>query len=281
MQVRRGKQGQGSRGQQAPRGASRIAPPPQKRQWQPPRINWKLLRRVVFAMLSVVGLGLALQGWQTLQPQVNRPIGQVVVESKLGEVEPQNRLDLQQLLEGFGGMGFLSVDLLGIQQALEQLPWVDQARVSRIWPDQLKLEIVEQQPIARWGRQQWLNSRGQIFGGAVRETDESMPHLQGPDGSEEQVMQQYWSLTRTLRPMGFSIAGLEMTARGSWFVMTREGLELLLGRDEIMDKMRRFATIYEHELKEQINQIARIDLRYANGLAVAWHAVDTDEDRMQ
>ena len=34
--------------------------------------------------------------------------------------------------------------------------------------------------------------------------------------------------------------------------------------------MRRFGTIYEKTLKEQNANIARIDLRYANGLAVAW-----------
>jgi cell division protein FtsQ len=35
--------------------------------------------------------------------------------------------------------------------------------------------------------------------------------------------------------------------------------------------MRRFSAIYDKTLKEQQANIARIDLRYANGLAVAWH----------
>ena len=34
--------------------------------------------------------------------------------------------------------------------------------------------------------------------------------------------------------------------------------------------MRRFVAIYETTLKPQIANIARIDLRYANGLAVGW-----------
>lgn len=36
--------------------------------------------------------------------------------------------------------------------------------------------------------------------------------------------------------------------------------------------MRRFIAIYEKTLKEQITNIASIDLRYANGLAVGWRA---------
>ena len=47
-------------------------------------------------------------------------------------------------------------------------------------------------------------------------------------------------------------------------------VDILLGRDHVVEKMRRFAAIYERELKEQSANIARIDLRYANGLAVAW-----------
>ncbi|MNE64521.1 hypothetical protein D3C80_1599380 [compost metagenome] len=34
--------------------------------------------------------------------------------------------------------------------------------------------------------------------------------------------------------------------------------------------MRRFIAVYDKTLKEQITNIARIDLRYANGLAVGW-----------
>jgi cell division protein FtsQ len=45
---------------------------------------------------------------------------------------------------------------------------------------------------------------------------------------------------------------------------------LLLGRDHLVEKMRRFIAIYEKTLKEQITNIARVDLRYNNGLAVGW-----------
>ena len=48
------------------------------------------------------------------------------------------------------------------------------------------------------------------------------------------------------------------------------GIELLLGRDHLVEKMRRFIAIYDKTLKDQITTIARIDLRYSNGLAVGW-----------
>ena len=46
---------------------------------------------------------------------------------------------------------------------------------------------------------------------------------------------------------------------------------MLLGRDQVVEKMRRFTAIYQKALEQESEKIARIDLRYANGLAVAWH----------
>ena len=84
-----------------------------------------------------------------------------------------------------------------------------------------------------------------------------------------------------LRPMGFTVARLELRERGSWFLSTGQGIEVLLGRDHLVEKIRRFGAIYSKALKDQKDNIARVDLRYANGLAVAWReppapvAVDT------
>ena len=52
---------------------------------------------------------------------------------------------------------------------------------------------------------------------------------------------------------------------------------MLFGRDHLIEKMRRFAVVHEKELKEQIDKIERVDLRYANGLAVAWRAPTASE----
>ena len=38
----------------------------------------------------------------------------------------------------------------------------DNAVVTRQWPDTLLIKIVEQQPIARWNSQDFLNLRGEI-----------------------------------------------------------------------------------------------------------------------
>ena len=59
--------------------------------------------------------------------------------------------------------GFVSADLDRLRSAVEALAWVDRARVRRLWPDRIRIEIVEQQAAARWGEDGLLNTRGELF----------------------------------------------------------------------------------------------------------------------
>ena len=63
---------------------------------------------------------------------------------------------------------------------------------------------------------------------------------------------------------------LPLRDRGSWFLTTEDGIEVLLGRDNLVDKMQRFMTIEQRLLQDRREMIARVDLRYSNGMAVAW-----------
>ena len=150
-----------------------------------------------------------------------------------------------------------------------------QRHLRRIWPDQVLIQLDEQLPVARWGNEALLNNQGQAFAPRELTHYENLPQLYGPQRAQPAVMQQYQLLSQLLRPLGFSVASLELRERGSWFLTTGvnstgQSIELLLGRDHVLEKMRRFVAIYETTLKPQIANIARIDLRYANGLAVGW-----------
>ncbi len=254
------------RGKPVPRGASRLVAK------EPigvrlPKPNLGLLKRVSWPlMLLVLGYG-AYELAQRLLPYADRPIAKISVEGDLSYISQQA---VQQRIAPFVTASFFSVDLLGMRHELEQMPWIASAEVRRVWPDQVLVRLEEQLPIARWGDESLLNNQGQAFAPRESAHYENLPQLYGPRRAQQRVMQQYQMLSQMLRPMGFSVARLELRARGSWFLSTGEGIELLLGRDHLVEKMRRFSAIYDKALKAQQANIARIDLRYANGLAVAW-----------
>ncbi|MBU1332731.1 MAG: cell division protein FtsQ/DivIB [Gammaproteobacteria bacterium] len=253
-------------GKPVPRGASRmVAKEPISLRL--PKPNFSVFKRLTWPLLLLVlGFG-GYELGQRLLPYADRPIARISVEGDLSYISQQA---VQQRIAPFVSASFFSVDLLGMRKELEQMPWIANAEVRRVWPDQVLVRLEEQLPIARWGDEALLNNQGDAFAPKELNHYENLPQLYGPKRAQQQVMQQYQVFSQMLRPMGFSIARLELRERGSWFLTTNQGIELLLGRDHLVEKIRRFDAIYDKALKEQQTNIARIDLRYANGLAVAW-----------
>jgi cell division protein FtsQ len=251
-----------------PRGASRmVAKEPLSQRL--PKPSFGFLKRLAWpVLLAVLGFG-AYEAAQRLLPYADRPIAKVNVQGDLSYISQQA---VQQRIAPYIAASFFSIDLAGMRRELEQMPWIAHAEVRRVWPDQVMVRLEEQLPIARWGDEALLNNQGQAFAPRELAHYEQLPQLWGPQRAQEQVMQQYQMLSQMLRPLGFSIARLELRERGSWFLSTGQGVELLLGRDHLVEKMRRFISIYEKTLKDQIVNIERVDLRYPNGLAVAWRA---------
>ena len=262
-------------GKPAPRGASRMVAK-QPVRLSLPRPDFSPLKRLLWPLaLVVLGLGV-YEGTQRLLPYADRPISRISVQGDLRYISQQA---VQERIAPFAAASFLEVDLAAMRGELEQMSWIASAEVRRVWPDQLVIRLEEQLPIARWGEQALLNNQGQAFAPRELEHYQHLPQLVGPQRAKEQVMQQYQVLSQLLRPLGFSIARLELRERGSWYLTTTanaEGhsLELLLGRDNLVEKLRRFIAIHEAELKPQLANIQRVDLRYPNGLAVAWRQVE-------
>lgn len=254
------------RGKPAQRGASRLVAR-EPISLRLPRPNLGVLKRITWPLLLLLLGFAAYELAQRLLPYADRPIAKISVEGDLSYVSQQA---VQQRIEPFATASFFGVDLPAMRHELEQMPWIASAQVRRVWPDQLLVRLEEHLPIARWGDEALLNNQGKAFAPKEQANYQHLPQLYGPKRAQQQVMQQYQVLSQMLRPLGFSVVRLELRERGSWFLSTGQGIELLLGRDHLVEKMRRFSAIYDKALKVQQTNIARIDLRYANGLAVTW-----------
>lgn len=261
----------GSGRKPALRGASRpvIRTPLRERL---PKPDFDALKRFAWPLLLVALLVGSVVLYQQLQPYLDRPIARIGIAGKLTFTQPEH---VERVIEPYVSTRFFQVDLEGLRQELEALPWIAHAQVRRVWPDEVEIVLSEYLPIARWGEDALLNNRGDAYPFEAIERYQQLPQLLGPERARQTMMQQYQVINQMLRPRGFAIVRLELRERGSWFATleAREGgqrIELLLGRDHVVEKVRRFLTIHDKTLKNRIENIARIDLRYANGLAVTW-----------
>lgn len=259
-----------------PRGATRLRSrrasvvaaesPPPRRPWVRRYVLWP------FLMLLVLWGGWYLG--QVLWPHANRPIAHIAIRGDLHYIRKDA---VQQRIARFVERNFFDVDLVGMRQSLENMSLIAHAEIRRVWPDQIQIYLEEQVPVARWGDSALLNAQGQVFVSTELGNYEHLPVLSGPPQTQKQVMAQYRTLSEQLQPLEFSIERLVFQARGSWSLRTREGIELLLGRDDPTQKVRKLQIIYRKALADRRDEIARIDLRHAHGLAVAWYDPDPEK----
>ncbi len=221
------------------------------------------------ALITLLAVLLNL-GMQWLSDPYRFPLN--VVEVK-GDFRYLDRGQLQSAIAGHTQSGFFTVDVAAVCAAAEQLPWVYAAKVRRVWPDILRLQIEEQQPVARWGEQGFLNRFGESFIPGESIAAGELPGLAGPAGQESRVLDQYRQAARLLAPLGMQISRLELDGRRALRLQLEGGVQLELGRVSTWQRLQRFARAYPAVFDGRMDELQSVDLRYSNGFSVHWRRV--------
>ncbi len=229
-------------------------------------LPWRLIGLAVLvpSLLVLVVQSLSL-AWQ----HFDRNIGQIEIS---GEFENLTRETLYRELVYLTEESFFLVDLKEAQAKIESLPWVESSQVARVWPNRLHFTVKEHQPIALWGTTQLLSHTGELFEPEDRSRYSHLPQLQGPQGSQGSLWQNYVRWSQELNLLGMKVSGISLAARGAWELELEQGVVIKLGREDLQGKMDRLRKIFRAELRDKLPEIEILDARYANGLAVRWKA---------
>ncbi len=232
------------------------------------RIKTNLRLRMLATLLLLVGV-MALLGWcfALLKDPATLPISKIRVQ---GAFVHMNESMLHRAVADMENQGFFSVDIGAVKQRVEQLPWVAQVSVRRIWPDTLGLEVVEQKALARWASGGLVNDSGQSFSPAADSYPSNLPLFRGPRNMLAMMGEQYQRNSALLVTAGLSITELAINSRRALTLQLNNGIELVLGRKQTQARLQRFIAVYEKLLATRTAEIARVDLRYSNGMSVQW-----------
>lgn len=239
-------------------------------------------------VLAVAALLVATLLWVFRRPYFL--IESIVLESADGgTLQFVQAQDLASAIDNKEIGGFFDVDLDGVRTAFEAAPWVRRAQVRREWPNQLRVSIEEQEPLAFWNADQMINRWGEVFTAdkaqlLARTPASQLPQLNGPENSERLVIQRYAEVAQWFAPTGLTIRQVTLSPRYAWDVVLSDGLQVLIGRDpaaEATDPHGRsgaqsFASRLERflhawpALTQRLagRTIARADLRYNDGFAI-------------
>lgn len=182
--------------------------------------------------------------------------------------------------------GYFSVNLQQARDVFEALPWVRQAVVRRVWPNELRVHLQEHVPAAYWhhdGREEELvNSHGEVFEANLGDVeDDKLPTLRGPsEATPEQAAQMLTMLHRlqpVLAPLG-EVQSLRLNERGGWTVWLDNEARIELGRgddDEVLLRTERFVRSYPALAQTYAAPLVYADLRYAQGYAIKLQGLST------
>lgn len=223
--------------------------------------------RLLFMVVMMLSVGVATwYGMQGLDRLLSEPVNHVAIE---GRLEHADRQKVAQLINDAIVRGFWRSDLTHLKRQLETVPWIRHAHIRRQWPDHLVITLTEQVAIAYWQERALLNDQGDVFApGKLPQLP--IPHLSGPDGSEDSVLQDFRDLSQQFDKLGMQLAVFSVDAKGSRRVVLDNGIEIALGDGDMAAKLARLDKIFAAQLAGRSEQIARIDMRYTNGLAVRW-----------
>ncbi|MFE8072766.1 cell division protein FtsQ/DivIB [Marinobacteraceae bacterium S3BR75-40.1] len=236
----------------------------------------RVLPWMQIGLALVVALVAGSMPWVTGQvlSAMDRDIQSIAVRGNLHSVTPKA---LEKSLQPWVGQSFFATDLEEVKEAIESRPWIDTAAVRRVWPGELVVEVAEQQPVAFWNGQKLLNGRGQVFAPSNPGVAGALPHLQGPESKAGEVLAKAREISDTLQSHQLRLAGLALEKRGAWTLSLDNGIEVALGRDRTEERLARFLAVYDAQLKSRAAEVARVDARYGNGVAVSWRKSATSD----
>lgn len=197
------------------------------------------------------------------------PVRQVTVE---GSLQHLSRDVVRQAVSAHLPAGFFTLDLAAVRRDLEGLSWIRTASVERAWPDGVVVRVDEQVPVARWGGETVLNQYGERFHPEPGTLPPGLPALKGPEGRERALMERLLAVQARLADVDLEVAGLTEDARRSWTIHLTDGSRVLMGRGMDPGRLDRLVRMYPRLADHREAPIRRIDMRYANGIAVAWRA---------
>ncbi|UXY15582.1 FtsQ-type POTRA domain-containing protein [Chitiniphilus purpureus] len=215
----------------------------------------------------LTGLAALLLFYSLVFLAVNSPLFPVKRIKVDGELDRVTREQLQYVIRNELKGTFFTLNLDKTRAAFEKLPWVRKVSVRRRWPDRLEVNIEEHVAIARWGSVALLNSYGERFDAA---SNDALPVLEGPAGAEQQMVEGYRALARTLKPIGKAPEHVWLSARRAWRMELNDGSVIEIGRDDALPRVARFVTAYPNSLAliAKTHPYQYVDLRYPNGFAV-------------
>ncbi len=153
------------------------------------RVSWILFLLMLLAL--AIAIAVAMRVPQMIGTAIGESIGDAGFAVKRVEIKGLNRMErlpVYSVALDQDSMAMPLVDLAGTRARLMRYGWVQEARVSRRWPDTLVVDIVERQPAAIWQHDEKLtliDRDGVLLAPVKLEAMPNLPLVIGPAANRQ------------------------------------------------------------------------------------------------
>jgi cell division protein FtsQ len=198
------------------------------------------------------------------------PIGGVEIKKREGHLAEST---LNEILTPYLESSWLAVDISGIRNDIEMLPWVGRVDVMRSYPDKIKILIVEREAVASYGVSSLVSSNGDIF------TPDIMPQNDLPRlDVQKQYFIDVFSSFKLLQnkiskddALPDYVSSFKYSPVSGYQAVFSNGLVVYFGLGDFSELLRKFANYYPKVSVSysKSSRIKKFDMRYPNGAAIS------------
>lgn len=210
-------------------------------------------------------------GWDAINTRLETALPIKYVRTE-GVFQYLSKDDVRVALEPLVKTGFFNLDVQELHAAVAALPWVNDVRVRRVWPDAIEIKVSEKRPFVRWRDNSLVSDTGVVFTPKNIEPFSDLLLVSGPDQQQVKVLEIMKGVKTELADQSLELVEFSINDRWAWRLKLANGLEVLLGREDQLKKLQRFLKSLTVLPQEQIDAMEIVDLRYPNGYAVSWKA---------
>jgi cell division protein FtsQ len=199
-----------------------------------------------------------------------------------------------EMLPVFGedvGRNIFFVPLAERRKQLEEIPWVERATVMRLLPDQIRVSVVERQPVAFAHQGGLVDANGVLLdmpASMMAQRNYSFPVVTGinasdPPAARKARMAVYQRLVGELdadsQHYSNQISEIDLTnPEDALVTMPEQGGDILahFGQDQFLLRYQRYKT-HISEWRQQFPKLAAVDLRYDQQVVLDMAGGSTDK----
>ena len=114
-----------------------------------------------------------------------------------------------------------------------------------------------------------MSEQGKIFSPPAATFPDGLVELQGPDTTVAQMASELRVFKDVLQHAELGMKRVVLSPRRAWQLELNSGAVVLLGREEMQQRLQRFVRFYPQMLSGQ-TAVQQVDMRYPNGFALKW-----------